>query len=286
MNKKSRIKSTLDSLFTTGKVPVEGTKPRVEKPDSNKEESKPPKPVKKPATSTKPIVEEHNQPTVKPVEIPSEIPILEPVETNVTVKESAVDTPIEKSTLPQASTAAVSPPMPAFEKKKVDEEQVRRIAQNIDQAAQIISGDEEHLVIFSLGKELYGVTIHSVESIIKLQDITEVPRSASYILGVTNLRGTVVPVLDLRRRFNLASCENTSNTRIIIVNAEGSKVGIVVDEVTEVLKVAREAIQPPPPMSTTIESAFINGIAHINENLVILLDLEKVLASSSRKHNR
>jgi hypothetical protein len=95
MNKNTRIKSTLDSLFTTGKVPVEGTKPRVEKLDSNKEESKPPKPVKKPATSPKPIVEEHNQPTGKPVEIPSEIPILEPVETNVTVKESAVDTPIE-----------------------------------------------------------------------------------------------------------------------------------------------------------------------------------------------
>jgi len=129
------------------------------------------------------------------------------------------------------------------------------------------------------------VTIHAVESIIKLQAITEVPRTAAFILGVTNLRGTVVPVVDLRKRFNLTSNENTPNTRIVIVNAEVGKVGIVVDEVTEVLKVPREAVQPPPPMSTTIESAFINGIARIADKLVILLDLEKVLASSTKQHN-
>jgi purine-binding chemotaxis protein CheW len=95
-----------------------------------------------------------------------------------------------------------------------------------------------------------------------------------------------VPVLDLRKRFNLPSSDNTSNTRIVIINAEGAKVGIVVDEVTEVLKVGRNSIQPPPPMSTTVESAFINGIARINDRLVILLDLEKVLAASSRQFNR
>ncbi len=284
MNKKSRIKSTLDSLFTTGKVPVEGGKPREETSDAKVSELRTPKPAKKPAAAPKPAAEKQEKPISKPVEMIPGGSILEPVDKKM--EELTVDKTIEQSTTPEASAAAVTPQIPSEEKKKVDEQQVRRIAQNIDQAAQIASGDEEHLVIFSLGKELYGVTIHSVESIIKVQDITEVPRSASYILGVTNLRGTVVPVLDLRRRFNLASCENTSNTRIIIVNAEGSKVGIVVDEVTEVLKISREAIQPPPPMSTTVESAFINGIAHINENLVILLDLEKVLASSSRQHNR
>jgi purine-binding chemotaxis protein CheW len=112
-----------------------------------------------------------------------------------------------------------------------------------------------------------------------------VPKTTAFILGVTNLRGTVVPVLDLRIRFNLPLNENTANTRIVIVNSEGSKVGIVVDEVTEVLKVSRNTIQPPPPLSTTIESSFINGIARLDDRLVILLDLEKVLTSSSRQHN-
>lgn len=284
MNKKSRIKSTLDSLFSTGKVTTGSTNTTEVGSDSKDKETKSVKPTKKNLPKPKSTVEKQEQATPlpaepKPVEIESE-----PVENFG--KEIPVDAPVEKQNPPQTPTAAVQPQTPVVEKKRIEEEQVRRLAQNIDQAAQIMSGDEEHLVIFSLGKELYGVTIHSVESIIKLQDITEVPRSASFILGVTNLRGTVVPVLDLRKRFNLASCENTSNTRIIIVNAESSKVGIVVDEVTEVLKIARDSIQPPPPMSTTIESAFINGIAHISDNLVILLDLEKVLTSSSRQHNR
>ncbi|NMB53292.1 MAG: purine-binding chemotaxis protein CheW [Leptolinea sp.] len=196
-----------------------------------------------------------------------------------------MEKPVEKNPVPQNNLSENATGLPAAEKKKIEEE-VQKITREIDLSEQTLSGDEEHLVIFSLDREHYGVNIHAVESIIKLQAITEVPRSASFILGVTNLRGTVVPVLDLRKRFNMCACENTTNSRIIIVNAEGSKVGILVDEVAEVLKVARESIQPPPPMSTTIDSAFINGIARIGDRLVILLDLEKVLISSSRQHNR
>ncbi len=212
--------------------------------------------------------------------------IQQPEHVEMTVKENIVEPPLEKPTIPQSKPEEIKPPAMVLEKKKSPVEQIQASDREKNQAAVSRGGEEEHLVIFTLGKELYGVTIHSVESIIKLQAITEVPRTASYILGVTNLRGTVVPVLDLRKRFNLLSSENSSNTRIVIVNAEGAKVGIVVDEVTEVLKVSRDAIQPPPPMSTTIESAFINGIARINDRLVILLDLEKVLASSIHQPSR
>jgi purine-binding chemotaxis protein CheW len=325
MDKKSRIKTTLDSLFTGGKPPAEENAPApVNKPSPAK---KPAGPKKKETTGTQPVKPVIEKPAVKKPVIPVE-PIVEtdhvkaievkpiakteidapsagkpvveaakPVEPPAEVAESVVKmpeipaettpvTPLPTSATPVSVPAEKPTPSPVQEKKKMDEEKLVQLTQSIDQASQNVSQDEEHLVIFSLGKELYGVTIHAVESIIKLQAITQVPKTAAFILGVTNLRGTVVPVLDLRIRFNLPINEDTANTRIVIVNSEGSKVGIVVDEVTEVLKVARNTIQPPPPLSTTIESSFINGIARIDDRLVILLDLEKVLASSIRQHNR
>ncbi len=283
MNKKSRIKTTLDSLFTGGKISSEETKAKDVKPV---ERAKPLRQdVKKELPGQKTTEVNPLPPPAKSVSDVTEV-IQQPEHVEMTVKENIVEPPLEKPTIPQSKPEEIKPPAMVLEKKKSPVEQIQASDREKNQAAVSRGGEEEHLVIFTLGKELYGVTIHSVESIIKLQAITEVPRTASYILGVTNLRGTVVPVLDLRKRFNLLSSENSSNTRIVIVNAEGAKVGIVVDEVTEVLKVSRDAIQPPPPMSTTIESAFINGIARINDRLVILLDLEKVLASSIHQPSR
>jgi purine-binding chemotaxis protein CheW len=283
MNKKSRIKTTLDSLFTGGKNPSEETKIQTVKPT---ESPKLPRVRKKPESQKKDVVEEIHLPAqIEPAAAVAAV-AAQPEHVELIVKEDVVETPVKTPSILQSQPVETKPQAPVTVKKDPGEEQALRIGRDIDKASRSQSGEEEHLVIFTLGKELYGVTIHSVESIIKLQDITEVPRTAAFILGVTNLRGTVVPVLDLRKRFNLHSSENSANTRIVIVNAEGSKVGIVVDEVTEVLKVSRDAIQPPPPMSTTIESAFINGIARINDRLVILLDLEKVLISSTRQHNR
>ncbi len=298
MNKKSRIKTTLDNLFTGGKLPAE-EKPPVPAAEPPVEK-KPTAPRKKEA-AVKPAAATE-KPVVKPPEKPKPEIKVEPVTTVSTteevigIKPEILITETQPAQMPEASPAMEKAPEPAHiekpapapvqEKKTMDEEKVLELARTIDLASDSQSMEEEHLVIFSLGKELYGVTIHAVESIIKLQAITQVPRTVPFILGVTNLRGTVVPVLDLRIRFNLAHSEDTANTRIVIVNSEGSKVGIVVDEVTEVLKVSRNTIQPPPPLSTTIESAFISGIARIDDRLVILLDLEKVLASSSRQHNR
>ena len=293
MNKKSRIKTTLDSLFTGRRInpeedKAEEIKTATIKPASLEKVKRTVQPVKKEAESKKVEKEQEEKmktEAAKPVQnqlVDNQPPdISEPLSLAVQPVGAA-----ERQSTPQLEPAEQQTPILPVEKGKVDVKQEQIIETVIELAKNGKMADEEHLVIFSLGKELYGVTIHSVESIIKIQAITEVPRTASYVLGVTNLRGTVVPVLDLRKRFSLQFAETTPNTRIIIINADGSKVGIVVDEVTEVLKVAQLSIQPPPPMATTIESAFISGIAKINGRLVILLDLVKVLASSSRQYKR
>ena len=137
---------------------------------------------------------------------------------------------------------------------------------------------ENQLVIFKLDNEHYGVDIAAVESIIKIQDITSVPRAPEFMEGVTNLRGTVLPVIDLRRRFGLAAEESTRDTRIVVIEMNGGVVGMIVDAVTEVLRIPQEAIEPPSPLVTTIDSAFITGIAKVDGRLVILLDLSKMFS--------
>jgi len=141
---------------------------------------------------------------------------------------------------------------------------------------------EDQLVVFMLAKEHYGVRIAVVESIIKLQPITAVPCSPAFVEGVTNLRGRVLPVIDLRKRFNLPAEESTRDTRIVVVEMSGTLVGMIVDAVSEVLRVPAESIELPSPIMTTVDSAFITGIAKVGERLIILLDLEKVLSPEEK----
>ena len=144
------------------------------------------------------------------------------------------------------------------------------------------NGHEEQLVIFILAREHYGVDIGAVESIIKMQPITAVPRAPSFVEGLTNLRGTVLPVIDLRRRFGLPVEEETKETRIVVVEINGMTVGMVVDGVSEVLHVPGEDIEPPSPIVSTVDSSFITGIAKVDERLIILLDLGQVLSTRER----
>lgn len=141
---------------------------------------------------------------------------------------------------------------------------------------------ENQLVIFELADEHYGVDIASVESIIKMQPITSLPRAPSFVEGVTNLRGAVLPVIDLRKRFNLPRIEETKDTRIVVVEMEGAIVGVVVDAVSEVMRVPSDTIEPPSPLVTSIDSAFITGIAKVDKRLVILLDLGNILTSQEQ----
>jgi purine-binding chemotaxis protein CheW len=143
---------------------------------------------------------------------------------------------------------------------------------------------ESQLVVFDLADEHYGVDIGAVESIIKLQAITAMPHAPEFVEGVTNLRGVVLPVVDLRKRFGLPAEEATKDTRIVVVEIghDGGRhdttVGMVVDAVSEVLRVDEEDIEPPSPVVITADSAFITGIAKVDERLIILLDLGQVLS--------
>jgi purine-binding chemotaxis protein CheW len=136
---------------------------------------------------------------------------------------------------------------------------------------------EQQLVIFELANESYGINIAVVESIIKMQAITQLPQTPAYVKGVINLRGSVLPVIDLRSRFELDAREHTRQTRIIIVTMGNIKVGVTVDGVSEVLRVSDELIEPLPPMVSSVNSVFLKGIVRFEDRLIILLELDKVL---------
>jgi purine-binding chemotaxis protein CheW len=126
------------------------------------------------------------------------------------------------------------------------------------------------------------VDIAAVDGIVKMQPITAVPHAPGFVEGVTNLRGEVLPVIDLRKRFGLPQGEITKDTRIVNVEMDGVKVGMMVDAVSEVLRVAEENIEPPSPIVVTVDSAFITGIAKVDERLIILLDLARVLSTEEQ----
>jgi purine-binding chemotaxis protein CheW len=149
---------------------------------------------------------------------------------------------------------------------------------------------EEQLVVFELGNESYGVNVAYVQSIIPMQDIVTVPGAPSFVEGVVNLRGTVIPVVDLRSRFKLPlSADNGSDTErvdkrkikavIVIVELNELQVGLIVDKVTEVTKIAEAAIEAPSPLLVSIDTAYLRGIGKLEEGrMVILLDLAKVFS--------
>lgn len=145
------------------------------------------------------------------------------------------------------------------------------------------SGEEQQLVVFQLGAELYGVEIARVHEIIRLQTVTHVPRAPSFVDGVINLRGKVIPVVDLRRRFGLASADHSRASRIVVVEIGDQVVGIVVDGVSEVLRVSTAIVEPPSPVVAGIDSEYLNGIAKLPDRLVILLDLDRILARDERR---
>ncbi|MCX7680737.1 MAG: chemotaxis protein CheW [Anaerolineae bacterium] len=141
---------------------------------------------------------------------------------------------------------------------------------------------ENQLVVFRLAQEYYGVDIAVVDGIVKMQPVTRVPGAPAFIEGITNLRGEILPVIDLRKRFGLPAGEVTRETRIVNVMIDGMKVGLIVDGVSEVLRVAEEDVEPPSPLITGIDAAFIAAIAKVGTRLIILLDLSKVLSRAEQ----
>ncbi len=141
-----------------------------------------------------------------------------------------------------------------------------------------LAGTEEQIVAFELDDEVYGVDIGRVQEIIRMTPITRLPKAPEFVEGVINLRGKVIPVVDLKRRFGLAGKATGRASRIVVFDTEGQTIGIVVDAVSEVLRVPAGAVEPPSPVATTIESDYVRGIAKLEARLIILLDLHKLFS--------
>jgi len=133
------------------------------------------------------------------------------------------------------------------------------------------------LVSFCIGDEEYGVDILRVQEINRTMEVTRVPNAPSYVEGVINLRGRVIPVVDLRARFGMPRKEWDKNTRIVVVELRGVTVGFVVDSVNEVLRIPRNVTEPPPGLATGANAEYITGVGKLEDRLLILLDLEKVV---------
>lgn len=144
-------------------------------------------------------------------------------------------------------------------------------------------GIERQLVVFDLAGEIYGVDINSVREIIRMQAVTHVPNAPDFVEGVINLRGRVIPILDLRKRFGLRVSDETTDTRVVVVDIAGQNIGIIVDAVIEVLRLGADAIEPASSLITTENSYYIEGIAKLDGKLLILLDLDKVLSTDEQR---
>ena len=145
--------------------------------------------------------------------------------------------------------------------------------------------DSEQFLTFMLGDEEFGVEILRVQGIQGWDSVTPIPNSPDYVLGVTNLRGSVVPIIDLRRRFELKDKEFGPTTVVIVVKVvspgQDRVIGMVVDGVSEVYSVEREDIQPSPDFGGDVDTRFINGLATMNERMIILLDIDKLLEEAA-----
>ncbi len=138
---------------------------------------------------------------------------------------------------------------------------------------QVIPEAEEQVVVFTLANGHYAVDVNIVQGIVEMQDIIAVPNAPPFVIGVINMRGTVLPVVDLRRRFGLPAAESTKNSRIMVVEVNNMAMGMAVDAVTAVSRVSPAAIEPLSPLIKTVDSAFVTGIATVDERLIILLDI-------------
>lgn len=139
------------------------------------------------------------------------------------------------------------------------------------------SDTEIQLVVFKLGREEYGVSILQVQEIKRMTDITRVPHTPDYIKGVINLRGSVLPVLDIKKRLSLPSQEYTDNTRIIILKIEDIVIGIIVDAVSEVMAISHENIEEPHVAVGGISANYLSGVGKLENRLLILLNMEAII---------
>lgn len=140
------------------------------------------------------------------------------------------------------------------------------------------------IVGLRIGRETYGVPISLVREIVRVPEITAVPHTQKYVEGVINLRGKIISIVDLRKRFGEADIEPNKKNRIVVVELENRTVGLIVNAASEVLKIPPSDIEPPSSVFLNGESDYVTGVGKLKNRLVILLDLNKVLNSSELRH--
>ncbi len=140
------------------------------------------------------------------------------------------------------------------------------------------------LVSFMLADEEYGVEVLKVREIIRMPTITKMPNTPSYVEGVVNLRGKVIPIISMRQRFGLMESENSSRTRIMVMDVAGTLTGFIVDAVSEVIRIHSSEIQPPPTMmlSGGVGQEFITGVFNHTERLLIIMDVDRMFSDEER----
>jgi purine-binding chemotaxis protein CheW len=139
------------------------------------------------------------------------------------------------------------------------------------------------LVSFTIGQEEFGLDIQSIQEINRMVEITRVPNSPEFVIGVINLRGKVIPIIDLRKRFGFPPKESDKNTRIIVVELGNMVVGFVVDTVREVIRIPKNITEPPPAIIAGIGSEYIVSVAKLENRLLIILDVERLLRDKEKQ---
>ncbi len=137
------------------------------------------------------------------------------------------------------------------------------------------------LVSFHLGGEEFGLDILKVQEIIRLQDLTRVPNSPDYVEGVINLRGKVIPVIGLRKRFRLEGRDHDAQTRIVVSEVNGGVLGFIVDSVSEVLRIPVATVEPPPRLGK-VDREYVSGVGKLDGRLLILLDVDRLMSDAEQ----
>jgi len=139
------------------------------------------------------------------------------------------------------------------------------------------AGELRQFIGFSVGEEEYGLELLRVKEVIRVRGITWLPKAPSFVKGIINLRGDVIPIIDLRDKFGLESHEDTAQTRVIVVEVEGRLIGMVVDSASQVVRIPLDQIDPPPPVLGGLSQELITGVGKLEDKLVILLDPDAIL---------
>lgn len=269
-DKQQDIEIKKDKQKKPGKTTVSSTKKKVKKSSTATEKNK--KSAKKVSAEKTIATQEIETKTEVMPDIKAESP--KPLEKKPASEKSEIklDMAVEKKETP--AKQSINPPKSSDEASKsapkVESENDHMDSLDVDT-------QKDRFLSFQIGKEDYGVEIRFVTEIIVMHTVTEVPDTAYFIKGVINLRGKVIPVMDVRERFNLEKRDYDSRTCIIVVDVDETTVGLIVDTVNEVIDIPEINIDPPPAAHSGIDSSYIKGMGKVGKKVKILLDVKNVL---------